>query len=117
MSGTDGRAKQRQPNGILHLTPAPTLGDACVETAAPEAPPLRQRLAVTSDLRDSALLEHPRLWGRRERAVHLAHPSALHQTPSVEPGCSLSRPAQARGGRGGGSGGAGGSVGGGHCTI
>lgn len=117
MSGTDGRAKQRQPNGILHLTPAPTLGDACVETAAPEAPPLRQRLAVTSDLHDSALLEHPRLWGRRERAVHLAHPWALHQTPSVEPGCSLSRPAQARGGRWGGSGGAGGSVGGGHCTI
>lgn len=37
-SGTDGRAKQHQTNGTVHLTPVPISQDHWVETAAPRSP-------------------------------------------------------------------------------
>lgn len=61
--------------------------------STPHLPPHLTRRVCGSDSR----LERRRLWEQREGAEHHVHPSALHHTHSVEPGCSLSRPAVAGG--------------------
>ncbi len=61
------------------------------------------------------ILEHECMGSNVKGSVHLTHPSALHQTPSVEPPCILRQPARPKGT--GGRGGVSESVGGGHSSI
>lgn len=101
------RARQHhQANGHLHPTP---VQPDWVGTAAPRshcaALVLRWAYSCHSPFAhcrvlhviSQPILEHECMGSNVKGSVHLTHPSALHQTPSVEPLCILRQPTQPTG--------------------